>query len=130
LWLEGTTGSVAVMPIEHFNQYNAFSEGYEVVRTVELVGSDNTRYRLDVLRVYVNPEILFTVRCYVGEHLTLQPTYPQNNSQFARHLESFEVWVHEDELPWVAEDNADDALDAGLRFLARLVQQRSVSVAH
>ncbi|MEZ4302066.1 MAG: hypothetical protein R3B70_44460 [Polyangiaceae bacterium] len=54
------------MPIRRFASYNAYSEAYEVLRTVDLVGRDNSRCRIEVLRDHSNPASPFTVR-YYGE---------------------------------------------------------------
>jgi hypothetical protein len=59
----------------------------------------------------------YSVRAYIEEHVTLQPTYPQRNGEFSERPQDHRVWV-DYELPWVRRETADDALRHAMVFLA------------
>ena len=62
--------------LENYKKFNAFSEIYEVVRTTVVVMDDNI-YRIEVHKDYSNSEISYKTSCWVQEHITAQPTYPE-----------------------------------------------------
>jgi hypothetical protein len=113
------------MSTTSIKSFGAFGEAHEVVRAVDLIGDDHHRYRIEVLGLVSDEVTTFSVRCYVVENLTVQPTFPQAHRALLRSPAPFEIWVREDELPTVTEKTADDALDSGLRSLADLVRKRA-----
>jgi len=100
---------------------NLFTEVYELVSVVEVVIRGSSRYRIEVHKGYSNPSIPYTVNYFVRETVTLQPSYPSTEGggqarRFERSLEDVAIWKPID-LPWVAEQSAELALNRALSFL-------------
>ena len=76
-------------------QTHAFcSEFYIVEKSIEVVVSiqgQSERIRIDALRR--EPSGDYSTKVYREEEFTLQPTFPQQNGQFVRNLESHRVWL-------------------------------------
>lgn len=105
------------------NTFNFCNEFYVVVKSVEIVArvADNEKHiRIDALH---SPDTnQYSTSSYVFEHVTLQPTYPQTNSEFAKAPESFGVWVSYD-LPWTSGSSAEVVLAQALSFLRDRVEK-------
>ena len=93
------------------------SEFYTVEESIEVVVTtrgQSERIRIDALRDERTGT--YCTKAYIGEHVSLPPTYPQTNGTFDRSRTSFRVWV-DYELPWTDRESADQALGQALSFL-------------
>ena len=106
---------------EHYaKRKDVFAEVYEVVHTAEVV-VNRQFYRIEVHKGYSNPSIPYTVRYFIQDHVTVQPSYPSKGGggferEFERQPEDMAIWKRID-LPWVAMDSAEAALTQALMFL-------------
>ena len=92
------------MPIASYDKYPEFKEAYELMRTVELRGSNELRYRLEVFRCYSNDDTPFTVRAFVGQPVASQI-----------------VWSDLSAYPFVSGETPQAALHEGMRALASII---------
>src|SRR5437016_1380318 len=109
-------------PLENPHFSEMFSEMYDIVRTVEVVVNEQ-RYRIEVVKGYSNTAIPYSIRCYVEENVTVQPTYPITHGRHEGKPEDIAVWTHFS-LSWVIRDTADGALAQGLSFLHEAAGRR------
>lgn len=106
--------------VEHFE---FCSEFYEVVKTIDVVApfaSGDRMVRFEVLHCEHTSK--YSARAYLREDLTLQPTYPQENSQFTRKPQTFHMFVDWLDFPWTSSDTAEGALRSALSFLRQRVK--------
>jgi hypothetical protein len=93
-------------------------EFYIVEKTIEVVvsiGGELNRIRIDALHG-PGATIAYSTKAYIEEDITVQPTWPQSNGQFAQPPKSVSVWIDYD-LPWTDRSSADDAIAQALGFL-------------
>jgi len=110
--------------LEDYKKFNSYNEAYEVVKTAEVVGYDRNMYRVEVLKSFSNPNVPFSVRYLIQEHVMVQPTYPMTGDKFERKPEDMTVFV-DIAGPWVAAQTAEDALSQALSFLAERAGHRA-----
>ena len=100
------------------SEYDLCSEFYIVERAIEVVvsiGGEAQQIRIEAL---YGPDSAtrYSTRAYIKEHVTVQPTYPQDSEGFVKKPESVSMWIAYD-LPWTARSSADEALAQALGFL-------------
>lgn len=96
------------------------SEFYTVGPTIDVVvtlkaTSASARIRLEALEGSNGD---YSVKSYIEEHVTIQPTYPQANGKFMTQPKDVRIWADYD-LPWVSHKSADAALNQALGFLSK-----------
>jgi hypothetical protein len=79
-------------PLKHAHEVETFSEVYQVVRTAVVVMDEQT-YRIDVLKGYSTAAAPYTARCWVQQHVTVQPTAPAAPRKGERKDEGVTIWV-------------------------------------
>jgi hypothetical protein len=94
------------------------SEFYFVEETIDVVVTlkatkESARIRLEALKETSGK---YSVKSYIEEHFTLQPTYPKEHGKNPTPPRDVLVWV-DYALPWVDRDSADAALTQALGFL-------------
>lgn len=93
-------------------------EFYVVAKTVEVViniRGESEQIRIEALCV-PGSKACYSTRAYIMKDITVQPTFPQDTEGFTSKVQSVRVWVAYD-LPWTAQNSADDALAQALSFL-------------
>lgn len=96
------------------------SEYYTVEKTIDLVvnlgpNSEATSVRIEALRNGRTGQ--YTTHVFHEEHLTAQPTYPQQGDQHTQKPRDFRIWVKFDDFPWTQGRSAEDVTRRALSFL-------------
>lgn len=92
-------------------------EFHEVEKSIEVVVSiagQSQRIRIEALRDVKAGD--YWTRAYIRKHVTLQPTYHQDDGKLAKVPEKFWIWTAY-EIPWTSENSAAAALSQALGWL-------------
>lgn len=101
--------------LEGYERFDAFNEVYELVRTVEVVGYDRNKYRIEILRSHSNPNCLFSAKYYAQGFAGSALKYPTGEEAIDTMKDA---WVHLSQMPSVCGDTAESALTQALSFLS------------
>jgi len=101
-----------------------FVEISEVVRTVDVV-HNNKRYRVEILKGYSNPNLPFSVKCWIEEEVEIHPVWNEKgNPSDANSMKKITV-LRQTDLPWLSPRNdSEGALQQALGFLAEKVKAK------
>lgn len=106
------------------NVYEGFSEVYEVVKTVQVVGENNKTYKIEILEDFLAvgsdfEETRFSQRVYVEAEIDANVvTKPQDGPHSA--ILSSSVWVHVLHVHMVRRGSIEQALEDALFHLREL----------
>jgi hypothetical protein len=95
------------------------SEFYTLAQSTMIVvnwADRPTTIRIDIFKDEKATKPEYVSHAYRLEHVTLQPTYPQENDKYTSKPKDFQVWVAH-ETPWVNGNSAEQALRETLGFI-------------
>lgn len=102
--------------------YTDFNEAYEITKTLEIVtardfdgGGGPSTVRVEILHCLQSGK--YSVRWSQQTSFHLQPSYPVVQGKFTKAAGDFAVWVPLDDMPWVDENNEDQAVRRALGWL-------------
>jgi hypothetical protein len=95
------------------NEFYVVGPTVDVVAKLKATG-ESARIRIELLK---DPNGVYSVKSYIEEHITVQPTYPKEHGEFTSRPKDVLMWVDYD-LPWVSQKSADVALAQALNFLS------------
>jgi hypothetical protein len=97
--------------------YDAFTEIYEIVRSIQVVGKDRETYKIDILWD-LREDTVYQARFSVMESYTIQPTYPQSYGEYEKKPRAVNVWIRLFNMASVSADTPEKALEQALFFLS------------
>jgi hypothetical protein len=102
--------------------FRDFEEAYEITKTLEIVtkrdfdgGGGPSVVRIEILHCLQAGK--YSVRWSQRTSFRLQPSYPVVNGKFATAAGDFPVWVPLGNMPWVDENDEDQAVQRALSCL-------------
>jgi hypothetical protein len=92
-------------------------ELYVVEKSIDVVVDIRGSTETIRIEAHLDPDTgEYSTASHIQKHITVQPTYPQENGVYVSKPESIAVWAVYD-LPWTNRATADLALEQALSFL-------------
>jgi hypothetical protein len=113
-------------PRKDWEEFGTFIEFYELEESVEVVGTNEESYRIDIMKGHgskgATRPVWYVARYFMEEHYNLQPTFPQANGEFEKKPQNVRLWTKMHMLNTEA-DTPEKALAKALDFLSDLIRR-------